>query len=258
MDEPEHMAEAARALGLGALVPEVYRDTLQPAARKLGEGLATVAEAVNISLAPLEASIWGYKKIKQWLSLRVTCIHAERGTPEIVPPPLSIAGPLVLQLFFARDEPDLKELYASLLASAMDARQALVHPSFVSIVQQLTSDEARLLKYIAHRGGEWQRLESNACEVGSVKPSIEQQFRAWCEEAGVANLDGSDAYLDNLVRLRILSHIMGNESSYEPAGNDRYGEYEASVSNAVHEVLELTSYGRLFLDACVENAELSR
>jgi hypothetical protein len=245
MNETEQMAEAARALGLSELVPEVYRDMLQPAARKLGEGLATVAEAVSISLAPLEASVWAYKEIKQWLSLRVTRIHAERGTEEIVSPPLSIAGPLLFQLVFAREEQDLRELYASLLASAMDARQSTAHPSFVSVIQQLTPDEARLLRHLAHTNEKWPSLYASLnYDRSKEEPTIESQFRAWCEDSGVTYLDGSDAYLDNLVRLRILSKLSGNEVSYEP--------FEESVTNDLHEIVELTSYGRLFLTACIE------
>ncbi|MDL2122548.1 MAG: hypothetical protein LWX51_05580 [Deltaproteobacteria bacterium] len=70
MEEEKQIIDAAKALGLGELVPEVYRDMLQPAARQIGDGLATIANAVRISLAPLEAGIWGYGQIKEWLSIR--------------------------------------------------------------------------------------------------------------------------------------------------------------------------------------------
>jgi len=253
MCENEHMVEAAKALGLGELAPEVYRDLLQPAARKLGESLATVAEAVKVALAPVEASIWGYEQIKQWLSFRVTRIHADRGTTQITPPPLSIAGPLVFNLIFTQEEADLKEMYASLLASAMDPGESDAHPSFVSIIQQLTSDEARILKYLAHCGEEWPQLSSNVKSPGVIEPSIERQFRDWCVQAEIADPEKSDIYLDNLVRLRILYHIVGNEASYMAGGHDaEFGPYEASISNELHEVLELTVFGRHFLNACIE------
>ena len=248
MDENRNMVEAAKALGLGELLPEAYRDILQPAARKLGQGLAVIAEAVNVSLAPLEASIWGYEQIKQWLSLRVTRIHADRGTTAVSPPPLSIAGPLVFHLYFAKDEPDLKELYASLLASAMDPTRSPPHPSFVSIIQQLTSDEARILRYLAHSEQKWPTI-SVVRDEGSSQPSVERQFKTWCNEAGVTHSGNSDVYLDNLVRLRILNHVIGNEPSYNP-GN--YDTPDPFISNAISEFVELTTLGRRLLDACVE------
>lgn len=252
MDEDKQIIEAAKALGLGELVPEVYRDMLQPAARKVGDGLATIAEAVKISLAPLEAGIWGYERIKQWLSLRVTRILADRETKKIEAPPLSIAGPLVFQLIFAQDEPSLQELYASLLASAMDPRKPVAHPSFVSIIQQLTSDEAKILRRLAQFDEKWPSLSADATGVGPAGPSVSQQFKTWCDQSSVAHPERSDAYLDNLVRLRILHQIVRNEATYEPAGDNRYGTYEASVFNAEYELVELTAFGRLFLDACIE------
>lgn len=54
MEEEKQIIDAAKALGLGELVPEVYRDMLQPAARQIGDGLATIAKAVRISLAHLK------------------------------------------------------------------------------------------------------------------------------------------------------------------------------------------------------------
>ena len=173
MEEEKQIIDAAKALGLGELVPEVYHDMLQPAARQIGDGLATIAKAVRISLAPLEAGIWGYEQIKEWLSIRVTRILADRKTKKIETPPLSIAGPLILQLFFAKNEPDLKELYASLLASTMDSSNTVAHPSFVSIIQQLTSDEAKVLRYLASQQGDQQKMyeysNSEGENIGSVR-----------------------------------------------------------------------------------------
>ena len=247
MNEEKQMADVAKALGLSEVVPEIYRDMLQPAAKKLGSGLTTVAEAVCIALAPLEASTWAYKEIKEWIALRVTRIHVDRKTKNIVAPPLSIAGPLVLQLVFSRDEPDLRELYASLLASAMDASESIAHPSFVTVIQQLTSDEARLLRHLANSSEEWPSLYASRMYDGSTKePSIATKFKDWCKEAGVTYIDGSDAYLDNLIRLRVFSLSCDNQVSYEP--------YEESVTNYFSDFLELTSYGRLFLSACIEKA----
>lgn len=252
MDEDKQIIDAAKALGFTDLVPELYRDMLQPAARQLGDGLSIIAKAVKVSLAPLEAGIWGYEQIKEWLSIRVTRILADRKIEKIEKPPLSIAGPLVLQLFFAKDEPELKELYASLLSSAMDSIGSSAHPSFVSIIQQLTPDEAKILKHIAQIDKKWPYLGEDPTAEEYAKESISLQFKSWCEKAGVSQLNKSDAYMDNLVRLRILHQIFGNEVKYEPAGDNRYGYYEACVSNNEYSIVELTAFGRLFLNACIE------
>jgi Abortive infection alpha len=252
MNEMKLIADAIKTLGLDEVIPEIYRDLLQPAARKVGGGLETIAEAVRISLAPLEAGIWGYERVKQWLSLRVTSILVDRGTKEIKPPPLSVAGPLVFQLIFAYDEPDLRELYASLLASAMDPHMSNAHPSFVTIIQQLTSDEAKILKTLAQSNDKYLSLSSDKSSRNSTGLSVAQQFKTWCKESNVFHPDCSEAYLDNLVRLRIFHQVAGHEARFEPEGGNRYGTYEASVTNKEYEFIELTDFGQLFLDACIE------
>ncbi|MBI5844459.1 MAG: DUF4393 domain-containing protein [Deltaproteobacteria bacterium] len=251
MEEDKQIIDAVKALGLGEVVPEVYRDMLQPAARQIGDGLATIAKAVKISLAPLEAGIWGYEQIKEWLSIRVTRILADRKTKDIVKPPLSIAGPLVFQLIFVKDEPELREMYASLLSSAMDLNNTSAHPSFVSIIQQLTPDEAKVLKYINTIDKQWPFLSESSIL------SIELKFKAWCEKANVVLLNRAEAYLDNLVRLRIFSLVTGSNAEYQPAYSSHYADEPESISNEEYAILELSAFGRLFLDACIENDKAS-
>ncbi|MBU1055414.1 MAG: DUF4393 domain-containing protein [Proteobacteria bacterium] len=255
MNQEKEIIDAAKALGLGDLIPEVYRDMLQPAVRQVGEGLAVIAKAVKISLAPLEAGVWGYQQIKEWLSFRVTSILAKKQVKKIQAAPFNIAGPLVLQLIFAKDEPDLKNLYASLLATAMDADDNSAHPSFVSIIQQLTPDEAKILQYVAKIDEKWPSLSEDTSVEGYAKDSVDSKFKKWCEEAGVKKLDGSETYMDNLIRLRIFRHVVGNDAKYEPPGYNRHGDYGASVSNTEYELLELTSFGRHFINACIESGK---
>jgi len=252
MDEEKQIIDAAKALGVSELLPEIYHDMLQPAARELGNGLATIAKTVKMSLAPLEAGIWGYEQIKDWLSVRVTSILTKRKVSKIEKPPLSIAGPLVFQLIFAKDEPELRELYASLLSSAMDPSETSAHPSFVSIIQQLTPDEAKILGYINSLDTEWPLLEEYTQAEGYALESVQEQFKNWCKKAESIHVKKSDAYMDNLVRLRILYLFTSTNTEYEPGGYNRYGDYQPSVTNNEYARLELSSFGRLFLDACME------
>jgi hypothetical protein len=227
MEDEKQIIEVAKALGLGELAPEIYHDMLQPAVHQIGDGLATIAKAVKISLAPLEAGIWGYEQIREWLSIRVTRIMADRKTKKIETPPLSIAGPLIAQLFFSKNEPDLKELYASLLASTMDSSNTVAHPSFVSIIQQLTSDEAKILRHIASLQGKQQSIDEHL----------------WCKEAGVTSIDKWESYMDNLIRLRIFKQEMEAGIKFDPYAGEHWSEYMR---------IELTQFGHHFLEACIE------
>lgn len=66
-------------------------------------------------------------------------------------PKAIIAGPVMEGLGYSLDEPELKALYLALLARASDDRVASsTHPSFVQIIRELTSEEARYLpRYLA-------------------------------------------------------------------------------------------------------------
>ena len=249
-NEDKNIIAAAKELGVDKVVPEVYHDLLQPAARELGESLATVAKAVKVCLFPLKTGVWGYEKIEEWLSVKVTSILSERNVTEPKAPPLSIAGPLITQLRFAYDEPELREMYARLLATAMDPNTTSAHPSFVQIIQQLTPDEARVLEHIFRMDKEWPSIDSSLSRprkgTSYRRESVETGFKRWCSESKVLKIQNSNAYMVNLVRLGLFKHNVYNEATYWPS--DEHSE--ASVDNEEYEILELTDFGRLFLDAC--------
>lgn len=105
--------------GLVKAVP-VYQDTLQPAAKQIGQSLETVKKTVNIALAPIKALVWGYEKIEEFITTRLS--EKLKNVPEenITTPKPEVAGPAVEALRYSGHNPNLRELYANLLANAMD------------------------------------------------------------------------------------------------------------------------------------------
>ncbi len=218
----------------------------------MGDGLATIAKAVKIALAPVEATVWGYEKVREWLPIRVTALLAERKTTEIISPPLSISGPLTLNIVFASEESELREMYANLLASAMDKNTAgEAHPSFVTVIQQLTADEARIISHIALIPSEWPRWNgSSSAPIGSGN-NVWEKFDDFCVQAQVQQRDRIPVYIENLIRLRLLRHVMGTETEYVSEGAGDYDE-QPYVTSHDWEFFELTAYGRAFIKACVQ------
>lgn len=255
MTEDKIIKETAKALGLSSLLPEVYNDLLSPAARELGEGLATIAKAVKISLAPIEATVWGYEKIREWLSVRVTCILADRKATDITAPPLSVSGPLTLQMVFSSGEPDLREMYANLLASAMDIRTASgAHPSFVTLIQQLTADEAKIISYIALLGKDWPGWQGQVDAASGSEKDLWEKMTRLCTNAKIAHSEKAEIYIENLLRLRLLRHDTSSEAQYQPEGGDDYGTWGPHIITDEYEFIELTAYGRAFISACVPDS----
>ena len=292
------VSETAKALGINAVIPEMYRDLLQPAAQEVGSQLLIVAKAVKIALAPLKVTVWSFERLSEWLQVRLTTHFANTPADQIVAPKPEIAGPLLLHLHFLKDEEELRSLFSNLLAAAMDREtRNSVHPAYVSILQQLTPDEALILRHLNNlereaarraekerrdaekkrRDAEKERRQRSAAEpissgnplrsfaacmlnltivssgrwfLSEVSPgnhhekSLEHQFSEFCAEAGAHNIDQSEAYLDNLIRLRILICDLHSTAELEPEGANRYGDWAAHIREGSYRELFLSEFGR--------------
>ena len=177
----------------------------------------------------------------------MTSLLAERQAKEIHPPPLSIAGPIVIQMLFTSDEPDLRDMYAKLLATSMDgATSDDAHPSFITLIQQLTPNEARILRYLALLDKEWPSWSGD--QDGD---ELQSAMRQMCAAAQVTDPVKSDIYVENFLRLRIFKHVTSSETEYYENRENYYEGSGGSVKTHNYEYIELTSYGRSLLEACV-------
>lgn len=255
MSTEKNDAESAlTALGVGPAAKEAYVDLLRPAARIVGRDLEVVARAISLAISPLRGVVWGLEKVQDWLATALLRRLAAAKPEEIQSPPPYIAGQLLLQLQFCADQEQLRELYANLLASAMlHAEASAVHPAFVQVIQQLTPDEALLLHRIAQRGKNFSLREVFATYGGyqGAEGPISDQFRRLCEEAGVSQPTVSDAYLDNLLRLKLLSEQPWSESEYQPPGSEDVRDLRPSIKNVSGRDIEISAFGQHFIRTCV-------
>jgi hypothetical protein len=135
------------------LVPLVYKDLAQPGVRRLGQTLAGV---VNAALRPADGVLWTMNQAFDWVSTAVSRRLEYRDVPRdrIISPPASIEGRTLqgLQVSGPSEEPQLRNMFAALLATAMDGETAdRVHPAMVTTLGQMLPDEARFLSVIAHQ-----------------------------------------------------------------------------------------------------------
>jgi hypothetical protein len=254
-------AAASAATGLAK---PIYEDALQPATREVGKALATVAKTIHVALAPVSALVWGYEKIGDHLQARLTAKLAGTPPDQIVTPPANVAGPAIEAMRFTGEIAELRELYAALLASAMDSRTSnSAHPAFVEIIRQLTSDEAQILKHF---------------EDGHSEPLIEIRSR-FKDGSGftvvgrrVCNIDDDvtlaqptlvQSYLDNLERLGLVEmprgHFISTPGAYDRIESEesvkrlraRIDQSDGQESQIDRCFVSLTSLGILFVQACV-------
>ena len=248
--------DTLNALGISNVIPAVYEDLLQPAAKELGGGLVVVARAVTMALAPIEGAVWGYDKIRDWLAVKLTQKLADHDDDAIQPPPLNIAGPAILNLTFTGETPSLREMYANLIAASMDVETAYTaHPSFVRIIEQLSPDEAKILGQLSGYAAGDSLCHEIVDQSGFNKRSDEYLFQQWdrfCANAAIEFDQNSTAYMDNLIRLRLIAELRENKSKLVPEGGNDYGTWEAHLDDTSETTLVLTELGERFILACVD------
>jgi hypothetical protein len=246
----------------------VYQDVVQPSAKKIGESLETVTKAVTIALAPIKALVWGYDKIEEFITTRVTEKLKNVPKEKITTPPPQIAGPAIEALRFSGHDPNLRELYANLLANAMDQDTLYnSHPSFVEILKNLSSDEAILLKYF---------VKENCHPVIDIKKVYTEKEKGFiilyanysqlCKDPGFSNNNLIPNYINNLCRLGLLEIPYGAylsaPNTYEPLENDPLptslkDSLENSNGNISFErkVIRITTFGSQFIENVVKDKD---
>ncbi|VVN25206.1 hypothetical protein PS619_04531 [Pseudomonas fluorescens] len=251
--------------GLVKAVP-VYEDAVQPAAKQIGKSLETVGRAVNAALLPITGLVWGAEKIHEFLATKVA--DRLKGVPvdDIITPKPNVAGPAIEALRFTGHEESLSDMYANLLAAAMDKNTAEVaHPAFVEIIKQLTPDEAKLMSYL---------LEPVALPLVSISADHSDYKMGGYELASNISLFGIKAklenpnvvrtYLDNLCRLGLIA--LPTENSYiddavyaELEGSAEVEKYRNSTrlrpdhSVKIHRhAVTITNLGKHFGQICVK------
>jgi hypothetical protein len=244
--------------GLITAIP-IYQDTLQPSAKQIGKSLETVAKTVNIALAPIKALVWGYEKIEKFITERVS-EKLENVAPEnIVSPPPSIAGPAIEALRFAGEDINLRELYANLLASSMDiGTQDLIHPSYVDIIKNLSSDEAILLQ-VFNENSLFPVVDLYQTSTKDNGRKIE--YRNFTHFSKFTNLKRPDLiplYLDNICRLGIIEiredQFLNSPTAYDILQLDPFFsskiveiEKEKNIYAFIKKLIRLTDFGIQFI-----------
>lgn len=249
--------------GLVKAVP-VYDDLVQPAAKELGKSLETLAKAINVALYPVSGLVWGFEQIKGFLDTKLASKLKDVPPEDIIPPKPNVAGPAVEALRYTGHEESLSDMYASLLASAMDRNTADgAHPAFVEIIKQLTSDEAKLIAYFLQPlPFPVVKVRAESKELGQGGYDVAVNVSLFGEQAGLALPNLTPSYLDNLSRLGLIdiqpkySYI--NVAYYEELENSEYvAMYKQRVLKAEHVfqlirgAVKVTNLGIQFGQVCI-------
>jgi hypothetical protein len=143
----------------------------------------------------------------------------------------SIAGPAIQGLGFTVEEPELREMYLNLLATASDTRVARsAHPSFADVIRQLTAEEARDLPDVVATGDikthpivEIRRQSIGPDEGGGYIP-LATHVLNWHENDQPIAAPERALWVDNWIRLGLVTVDYGAKLTQE----ERYSWVETT------------------------------
>ena len=203
------------------------------------------------------------ESLDQMVTEKLQCVPPEY----IVPPTARIIIP-ALQNASITEEQDVRELYANLLVNSMnEVVKNGVHPGYVGIINQLSPDEAKILRYMsAHNRIATVNLVI-VYEPGGRVPYL-NDFTDILQTVGCEYPLESEKYVDNLVRLGLLRRSVNewlvDKSRYESIKNNPYlTQLKAGAEKALlgaenykkldieERFVDLTSYGKSFCAVCL-------
>ena len=257
MSENKEIVNFVKETG-GQLVGNLYTDLFQPSIKTIGKTLGSVVEFVTLFQVPIQyinekVKLNFSKRLKEYIE-KLEDIPDEKKC-EVNP---QIGVPIMERLGYPTND-EIADLFTNLLtkASSVDTVN-LAHPSFVQLIERLSVDEARIIKYLV--GKEYILCisiriindDGNFIEPVRNKTLISKSISLdFPENEGV--------YLDNLVSMGILDISHGNYKSDETLYQPLLEKY--SVQNAVigfdfkkieypKSFYQITDFGKAFIKAC--------
>ena len=176
--------------------------------RTPAQPIQTKVDPLPKTLSTVSAKIWGLAEVKSYTIGMVEEVLDARKVPKhrVIAPSLEITVPAIEAMRYS----PLRREIAALIASTMDRENAdIAHPSFLTILQQMTEDEVKVLAAFPDVGrvlpvaNLWMSLSDDHAEIlhRNIMP---KSIAKLC-----ANKSRLPLYIDNLVRLKLLHEPEG-------------------------------------------------
>ena len=239
------------------VAPTIYEDAIQPTAKETGELISLPIAAVNAALTPLK--IWIMKKefnieaTRKLLAKKLQSIDEDK----IVTPEAYVAVPALQSLAYSMDSEELRDLYANLLASAMNIdKKDMVHPTLVDVIKQMSPLDARVFRELMN--SEIKPLmsieikSSNTNGMTTIYPNV--------THINIDTIENISISLCNLQKCGLINldfyHWYTKDDNYNIIKNSEH--YKKAISNIPADVLtnlkgcvEITDLGKLFSSICL-------
>lgn len=245
------------------ILSTIYGDLAQPSVKKVGIALETVFEFSTSLLLPLkllnekfkinfEKRLNDYKeKIEQIPEEKLCEVNPQIGTP------------IIEKLSYTTND-EISNLFTNLLAKASSTDTVnLAHPAFVQLIDRLSVDEARIIKFFLNK--DYIPCVSFRAHLNENKGFHEILRNGTLIQFQVELLfpQNIKTYLDNLTSMGILDASHGMHKKDENVYTPIYEQYNYNAVNESYiktttfskvskenSYYQITDFGKAFVIAC--------
>ena len=247
-----------------AVVPEVYKDIAKPAAQEVGNVAGRTAKAL---LAPLRGMLWGWEQIEKLIEEGVKNRLDKIPENKRKSPEPEIAVPTIEALRYTAQNETLREMYLNLLGNSMDSRKEnVVHPSFVELIKQMNSLDAKVFDKISEAGSNYQKILNPTIAVkGQGKyftNATPEWYAGWTiENYSESEISASFIRLSKFGLIELMFDRTAGKEGYDNIKNSQFLLSTLEKWKKIHPYLNLeiggtesvfylNEYGRQFKEAC--------
>lgn len=219
-------------------IKKIYEDGLSEPTKEAGEVFKDTVKAFRLFTAPIQLLAAYQGRLSNYLQKVRDAVPKDNQ----IEAPASIAGPILERLKFIEESNYLKNLYLNLLQKAIDKEHVgEAHPAFVSIIEQLSPDEALMIKTIQENSISYETIGDTIYEIGAVPKDeiVKNNFPL----DTLAFSHHFEMYVQHLIHLNLI----------ETPGY-YYGEKDESQMGQPQKqirFLKITQFGTLFYKACM-------
>lgn len=247
-----------------AITPEIYKDIAKPAAQEVGN---VAGRTVKALLSPIRGMLWGWeqieKMIEEGVQKRIKNIpEKNRKSPEP-----EIAVPAIEALRYTAQNKTLREMYLNLLGNSMDDRKKnMVHPSFVELIKQMNSLDAKVFDRVSQGGSNYQKILNPRIAIKGQGKFFSNALPEWYAGWKIENYSESDVSasfirLSKFGLIELMYDRTAGKDGYDQIRNSPFLQNTLNLWKSMHPNQELelggtesvfyvNEYGRQFKSAC--------
>lgn len=257
------------------LTENIYNDAAQPTTSAIGKLIGRPFELLNSLFLKTDILIEQRKIVKKEILKRTEQYLLNVPNDQLVESKLYIAEPIINQLTTIIDEEVISDMFISLLAKSMNAKECdYVHPAYIKILEQMSPLDARLLKHIFSEHGiipviqyyfaEEHKTSFLELTTGFTGEKIIDNAISYVEKIDYPIIQFS---LNNLIRLGVIvvsDGTLGDAEKYadidlyfEDTVNEitdgylKQGEFVNFSVYKKNEVIEITPMGKGLCNLCL-------